>query len=371
MKKIGKQVLMLSTGKENPRNGEGSFLRLNDGKIIYAYTQYFGDDWVDHATARIAYCYSDDDGESWIDGGTLLEKPDEALNIMSVSLLRMGNGDLGLFYLQKEMRDGTIYCNPVLRRSKDEGKSFCEATYPIPELGYYVLNNDRVIMTKSGRIVFTVAEHRKSSPNSVAAGVVRVFYSDDDGVSFKESTSDVRSPYQDYTQLQEPGLFELPDGRLWMYIRTGYGCQYQSLSEDGGEGWSAPIPNWRFTSPDSPMLAKNVGKYTLAIFNPIPFSPVNTRTEVWGSPKRTPFVCAVSTDGGLSFVDMSFNSRNGDYKSFVDNCYYLEDDLENSYCYPAVIEVKNGFLVAYYHSDDTDVCLNATKIVKVSFDEIG
>ncbi len=73
MKKIGKEVCMLTTGKANPRNGEGSFLRLKDGKIIYAYTQYCGDDWVDHATARIAYYYSTDEGESWIDGGTLLD----------------------------------------------------------------------------------------------------------------------------------------------------------------------------------------------------------------------------------------------------------------------------------------------------------
>lgn len=162
MKKIGKEVHMLSTGKDNPRNGEGSFLRLKDGRIIYAYTKYYGDDWIDHATAKIAYCYSDDEGETWVDGGTLLEKPNDALNIMSVSLLRMNNGDLGVFYLQKEMREGEIYCNPVLRRSLDEGKTFGDTTYPINKPGYYILNNDRVIKTRSGRIIFAIAEHRKS-----------------------------------------------------------------------------------------------------------------------------------------------------------------------------------------------------------------
>ena len=61
MKKIGREVLFLKTGKGNPRNGEGSFIRLKDGRIMYAYTQYYGDDWNDHATARIAAYYSSDE----------------------------------------------------------------------------------------------------------------------------------------------------------------------------------------------------------------------------------------------------------------------------------------------------------------------
>ena len=61
MKKIGKEVLFLSTGEKNPRNGEGSLLRLKDGRILYAYTQYYGDSWQDHATARVAACYSSDE----------------------------------------------------------------------------------------------------------------------------------------------------------------------------------------------------------------------------------------------------------------------------------------------------------------------
>ena len=67
---------------------------------------------------------------------------------------------------------------------------------------------------------------------------------------------------------------------------------------------------------------------------------------------------------------MSITPMNGGFKPFVNNCYLLEDDTTNSYCYPAIIEVEDGFLVAYYHSGNTDVCLNCTKIIKVRFDEI-
>ena len=62
----------------------------------------------------------------------------------------------------------------------------------------------------------------------------------------------------------------------------------------------------------------------------------------------------VSDDGGVTFP----------------RSYLLEDDPKNAYCYPAVIEVADGFLVSYYHSNGTGQFLNCTKITKVSFDEI-
>ena len=55
---------------------------------------------------------------------------------------------------------------------------------------------------------------------------------------------------------------------------------------------------------------------------------------------------------------------------FVKNCYLLETDESESYCYAGIIGVEGGFLVAYYHSNGTDVCLNATKVVKVNYTEL-
>ena len=76
----------------------------------------------------------------------------------------------------------------------------------------------------------------------------------------------------DWDGLQEPGVFELPDGRIWMFIRTPDGHQYERFSSDGGETWCPVRPNLKFPSPLSPMQAKNVGKFTVAIFNPVPWA---------------------------------------------------------------------------------------------------
>lgn len=369
MKKIGSEVLFLPTSNYNPRNGEGAMIRLHDGRIMYAYTKHCGDGWGDHATANVAAYYSSDEGKTWVDGGVLVNKDNDALNIMSVSLLRMQNGDLGIVYLRKSMKDGNLLCMPYIRRSSDEGKTFGAPVLCVAEEGYYVLNNDRVVRLDCGRLIIPTAYHGKSGIGS-AAGVLETFYSDDDGLSWTASDNAVHSPYSDCTQLQEPGVFEMPDGRIWMWCRTAYGHQYQCFSTDKGKTWSGVEPSFKFTSPDSPMQVKRVGKYAVAIFNPIGFDCTNTKTEVWGSPKRTPLVCSFDLEGGRSFVENSRTPANGGFDDFIANTRLLEDDRTNSYCYPAVLELSDGFLVAYYHSNNTDVCLNSTKITKVLFDEL-
>ena len=156
-----------------------------------------------------------------------------------------------------------------------------------------------------------------------------------------------------------------------MYCRTNYGFQYQSLSCDRGESGTPVEPNFKFTSPDAPMRVKKVGGLTVSVYNPRSFCSVNSGREIWGSPKRTPLVCAVSRDGGRSFMWEKKLAHDGGFADFVDNCYLLESDESESYCYAGVIGVEDGFLVAYYHSGGTDVCLNCTKVVKVEFSEIN
>ena len=108
LKKIGREVLFLKTGSGNPRNGEGSFIRLKNNDILFVYTAYAGDDWNDHCTASLYGCTSSDEGESWTQPFVVLKQPEDAMNLMSVSLLRMQNGDIGLFYLKKMQHHGEV-----------------------------------------------------------------------------------------------------------------------------------------------------------------------------------------------------------------------------------------------------------------------
>ena len=92
--------------------------------------------------------------------------------------------------------------------------------------------------------------------------------------------------------------------------------------------------------------------------------------ETMSGIRRTPILCAVSRDGGRSFDGSGKTFVDREFRYFAENCYMLEDDESDSYCYPAIIGVKDGFLVTYYHSGGTDVRLNCTKVVKVKYEEI-
>ncbi len=381
MKHIGKEVLFLATKEGNPRNGESTFIRLKDGRIMFAYTEYYGDSWDDHAIAHLCACWSSDEGETWTRPAVIVEKDEKAQNIMSPSLVRMNNGDLGILYLRKEvMPDNGITCMPVFRRSADEGKTWSDMQRcDIPD-GYYCGINDGAVRLRNGRIVWAV---NYAGLRSDAFGTctldpairrkvsdLRFVYSDDDGASWGLLPAVLETPYSDDIGLAEPGIYEHEDGTLWLWCRTGYGFQYHSHSRDGGKTWDPVEPNFCFTSPDSPMRVKRVGPYVAAVFNPVGYNCLREDAEVWHSPKRTPIVCAISQDDGHSFADRGKVGVHGNLRDVVAHTYLLETDLTNSYCYPSIQEVKDGFLVSYYHSNGTPACLNSSKIVKVRYDEV-
>lgn len=370
MKKIGKEVHLISRTEGNLRNGEGAFLRLKDGRILYAYTKYYGEGWDDHDPSYIAACYSSDEGESFTESEVFYEKPEDAMNIMSASLLRMENGDLGLIYLQKTRVGDRILCNPYLVRSSDDGKSFGAPLAMIEEPSYYVLVNDRILRTQSGRIIFAVADH--FSGKSGRPGIIKTYYSDDDGRSFKKSPGEVHPPYNDSLGLAEPGIYELAGGKLWLYARTGYGYQYQSFSEDGGLTWSEAKPNHNLTSSSSPMIVRKAKDCTIAVLNPIPWAGTFAIAKEWLPHKdRTPFVLIADPTGGEALVKQDFSSRVGEFMPYVRHCCYLEDDRSETYCYPSLIEVEDGLLVAYYFSDGSGKELASSRIKKILWEELG
>lgn len=377
MNNLGKEVLFLAAKERNPRNGEGTFARLSDGRIIFAYTEYYGDDWGDDAIAHICACFSSDEGESWSNPRLLIEKDPKAENIMSPSLFNMADGRLGMVYLRKfERPDGALTCMPMFVSSEDNAQTWTAPICCIEREGYYCPQNDCVTVTREGRIIFPFSSHKLYRRRGGKAGVdepqtpeIFIVVSDDNGKSWNH-ISTVRAPYSDAVGLAEPGVYVYEDGKYWLYCRTAYGFQYFSISEDQGKTWTSAMPQFCFTSPDAPMKVEKVGKYTVAVFNPIGYYCTRNAFEVWRSPKRTPLVCAVSSDDGRSFLPTPLTMANGALLDFEKNAYLLESDESESYCYPAVIETKDGFLVSYYYSNGTGKCLNSTRIKKVYYSEI-
>jgi sialidase-1 len=339
----GHTLLELPPRPGNPRNSEGAFAELRDGRLLFVYSHFQGASSGDAAKARLAARTSGDGGATWSDDTFIaIPREDEAMNVMSVSLLRLGNGDLGLFYL---LRFSWHELRLWLRRSADDGQTWSEPINCMPAGGYYVVNNDRVVRLNSGRLVIPAARHpaRADRNESVAVdwrGVATFFLSDDDGRTWRESAGYVTLPVvHTKSGLQEPGVVELGDGRLWAWARTDLGRQYEMFSADGGETWTLPSPS-RFTSPNSPLSMKRVPgtDRLLAVWNPAP--AYETRPLVPPGGDRTPLVIATGVGPAGKWSPARIIEG--------------PDEPRAGYCYTAIHFTKDAVLLAYCAGGQAD-----------------
>ena len=314
-------VLELPPGPNNPRNSEGAFMPLKDGRIMFAYSRYYGASSSDHAAADIAVRYSSDKGATWTDRDEIIVKNHGGMNVMSVSLLRLQSGEIALFYL---LKNSTSDCRPVMRRSFDEGRTWGEPTTCITdEVAYYVLNNDRVIQLKDGRLLFAVSKHSFPDGKFDNAGAVLTYSSDDNGATWRRGKSVLEVHGADGRRYaaQEPGVVECSDGSLLLWIRTNADRQYFSRSTDRGETWSEPAPS-PLVSPLAPASIKRLPTGDLlAVWNDHESRPeMKTKGKAWAHGWRSPLAAALSSDDGQTWHGTKM----------------VEDDPNGWFCYTAI-----------------------------------
>ena len=342
-----KIVLELKPGAGNPRNSEGAFMPLKDGRILFAYSRYCGNSGEDHGAADIAARYSSDKGATWTDTDEIIVRNHGGMNVMSVSLLRLQSGEIALFYL---LKNSTEDCRPVMRRSFDEGRTWSEPTMCITdEVAYFVLNNDRVIQLKDGRLLFAVSRHSFTGDRFDNMGVVMTYSSDDNGRTWRRGKSELRiaSPSGKRYGAQEPGVVECTDGSILLWIRTNADCQFFSRSNDRGETWSAPQPSW-LRSPLSPASIKRLPTGDLlAVWNDHEARPeMRTKGHAWSNGWRSPLSAALSSDDGRTWHGAKM----------------IESDPDGWFCYIAMQPLDDGTVLLGYCAYRN---LAHTRIVKV------
>lgn len=313
--------LLLAPTEANPRNSEGDFIPLKDGRILFIYT-HFTTGASDYAEAHLASRVSSDGGATWSGEDKIVVAHEGGHNVMSVSLLRLQNESIALLYLRKTAFDD---CLPQLRISTDEGESWSEPTACITEpSGYYVVNNDRMIQLKSGRLVIPAARHVLKGETKFQPGKALCVLSDDSGATWRTSESLLEAPAEIASGFQEPLVLELKDGRVLMLCRTSAGAQYRAYSSDGGETWSAPEPT-ALRSPTSPATVERIpGRDELLLI-------WNDHTDGPASDLRTPLRAAISKDDGATWRVVKT----------------LEDNPAGWYCYTALDFTGDHALLAY------------------------
>ncbi len=333
-------LLVVEPTRENPRNSEGDVVVLANGGLALIYTRFTGGG-ADNAKADIALRTSSDNGKTWTADRILV--PNEGReNTMSVSAIREKGGDILVFYLRK---NGWNDCNLFVRRSSDDLATLSAPVRVTVADGYHVVNNARILQMKDGRLVVPAALHTCTDGTRKtwsALGIPRAFLSDDGGRTWRADKTVVEPPPKRTVAWQEPGVTELRDGRLWMYMRTNAGRQYECFSSDRGETWTTPQPTNIF-SPCSPATVERI-PWTgdlLMVFND------HSGWHVYENDRRTPLCVAISKDDGRTWSP----SR------------VIEPDPNGWYCYTSVTFVGDRALLSYCAGDKQVGGLNRLKVL--------
>lgn len=342
----GKEVVLsLDPGPDNPRNSEGDFITLKDGRILFVYSRYTSGTGGDHDPAFLAGRYSSDGGKTWTAEDEKIIDREGDMNVMSVSLLRLKNGAIALFYVRKNSEED---CIPMMRISKDEAKTWSDAVPCITDKkGYFVLNNNRVIQLKNGRLLLAVALHKQPGDQRWSnRGELFSYYSDDNGKTWKPG-GHVANP--DNVVTQEPGLVELKNGQVLMFIRTDGGVQYLSYSKDRGRTWS-PAVRSNIASPVSPASIARIPSTgdLLLVWN----NNDGSNAAIKG--RRTPFNVAVSKDEGKTWQHMKT----------------IEDDPDGWYCYTAIHFSGKHVLLGHCAGKRSQNGLAVTHVTRLGLDWI-
>jgi len=318
------RLVLLPPKPGHPRNSEGDLIQLLDGRIFLIYTHFVGGQSHDHSTAYLAGRFSSDGGKTWTDQDIKVLNNEGQMNVMSVSLLQLDDGRIAMFYLVKNSETD---CRPYMRISSDECKTWGDRVQIIDKVGYYVLNNDRVVQLNSGRLVVPVALHRTpDTPGWI--NVLMCYLSDDTGKSWRRSKDRVvgRTPEGDLYCIQEPGIVPLEDGRLLMHCRTDRGYHHFSYSTDGADTWSKLQPS-TLKGPRTAAAIKRIPSTgdLLCLWNEGPPDKQSGLSK---------YTVALSSDEGKTWMKVFVvEDRNKPFKRYC--------------CYCAILFVKDHVLLAH------------------------
>ena len=161
----------------------------------------------------------------------------------------------------------------------------------------------------SGRLAI-VAAHRTDRSGAFT------YTSRDDGQTWSVSNQVTAPPHQKGGAHQgvrwnhgavEPTVAELPDGRLWMVVRTAQDRHYQSFSSDGGRTWSASTPSPFYGTITMPTFFRLAdGRLLFFWCNTTPLSERAEADGVWDDvfTNRNATHVAVSEDNGATWIGL-------------------------------------------------------------------
>jgi len=270
---------------------------------------------------------STDQGRTWAEAGrfAMAWTPDGIPSDGGISFLRLQDGRIAAAFNHNRAHGGGM---PAITFSADEGVTWTPARQLLPHEDVFYVMNDRLIQTRTGRLVVPVSHKIGQWEGDLDENLCVL--SDDAGATWRLSRGNLTLAHA--RGLAEPCAVELADGRLFLMARTGAGSHHGAYSTDGGETWTAPQPT-ALTAACSPLTLHRLPDGRLIVF-------YNHATPVADGAffPRNPLVYALSNDAGITWSppvvidDEGLPGADGETRQHI---------------YPGVCFLPGGILLVY------------------------
>ncbi|NLX04682.1 MAG: exo-alpha-sialidase [Phycisphaerae bacterium] len=327
------QTHMLGTDRRYRTTLAGPIAAADDGRLLWLVSgPVFPRPGIFHL-CRAELRESADGGRTWDEGRVLLAGTREYAQIPS-AMLRLRSGRILLTFVRfggfsPDLDPAKSLCEGWAMFSDDGGGTW-SAPSRLPARGRYQCPPLSMTQLSSGRVVYPYGLMTGQAGKSVVSALV----SDDEGATWQVSPSvlDVGGAGMESGAL-EPSVVELPDGRVWMLLRTQHGCQWESFSHDGGLSWSAPQPSSVPSGNAPAVLVKLADGRILLAWNPC----------VDSAYARHSLMLAVSDDGRAFYGGDEI--AHTDYPLTATDVYW-------GVMYPYVAQLPNGDLTVAFNEGD-------------------
>ena len=301
------------------RNSEASAIRLEDGRVLLAWSCWTTGSGEDTAAAEIRAKVSEDKGRTWSDS-FLWQGAGRYSACEDPALVRLPSGALAFTYFVRyaEIHKGCE--GPAIlsffRKSDDDGVTW---TGPVlmnpPGVNITVAWWDRLRVSQSGRILTTAnawwrdlcfdREDQQNRSN------VFVLHSDDEGQTWRHGNGLAIEFGNHCKDASEACIDQFSDGSWIMTIRNPTGRAFISRSTDDGATWTRPEPA-PLAASNSPIVIRRIpgADDLLTIWNQV------SNEEIRNAHSRHRLSAAISKDQGRTWTHFR-NLESQDTCTFV------------------------------------------------------
>lgn len=287
---------------ELPTDKLGPFVHIADDKVL--------------AIDSEATFISDDGGSTWSEPRPLTGASEKNIKVSNErAIMRSKEGTIIAAFMNLNERNWTwnneLHDAPDAKlptwvmRSEDGGRTWSHVQKMHDDWTGAIRD---MIQTKDGRIIFTAMKFQ----HDPGRHAVLTYSSTDDGRTWKASNLIDLGGTGHHGGVTEPTLTELPDGRLWMLIRTNWGEFWSAYSHDGGRFWRILQPSGIAASSAPGMLKRLSSGRLLLVWNrPLPEGKSEWKLSggdgLWSetpvSNHRDELSLALSSDDGKTWSD--------------------------------------------------------------------